>query len=302
MIFLDKAMLRNLLRLLMALTTLTLLPAQAQFKVLTSFTVLADMAKQIVGERAQVNSLTEFGAEVHDYQPKPQQIVQALQADLILWNGMNLERWYQRFLQDVKDTPSVIVSKGIAPISIYSGDYRGKPNPHAWMSPSNALIYVDNMLKAFVKHDADNASYYRRNAGEYKQKLKQMQTWMRQQVRQIPVTQRVLVSSEGAFSYLAKDLGFKEIYLWPINADRQGTPRQIKRVIDAVRHSGVPVVFSESTVSAKPAQQVAAETGARYGGVLYVDSISQADGPVPSYLQLLQVTLNTIISGFKPLQ
>ena len=121
---------------------------------------------------------------------------------------------------------------------------------------------------------------------------------MQAEIAKIPENERFLVTSEGAFSYLARDLGMKELYLWPINADSQGTPQQVKAVVDQVIENKIPVVFSESTVSDKPAQQVAAETGARYGGILYVDSLSEPDGPVPTYLDLLKVTVSTIVKGF----
>ena len=113
----------------------------------------------------------------------------------------------------------------------------------------------------------------------------------------LPENRRWLVTSEGAFSYLARDLGMKELYLWPINADQTGTPQQVRAVIDGVTENKIPVVFCESTVSSAPAEQVARETGAQFGGVLYVDSLSAEDGPVPSYLDLLKVTSETIVDG-----
>ena len=120
---------------------------------------------------------------------------------------------------------------------------------------------------------------------------------VRAAIAQVPEDKRWLVSSEGAFSYLARDYDLKELYLWPINADAQGTPQQVRRVIDTVRENNIGVVFSESTISAAPAEQVSRETGARYGGALYVDSLSVADGPVPTYLDLLRVTSETILKG-----
>lgn len=269
-----------------------------KMKVVTSFTVIADIARHVAGDAAVVESVTKPGAEIHDYQPTPQDIVRAGQADLILWNGMNLERWFERFMQDVKTAKSIIVSEGIEPISIYEGPYDGKPNPHAWMSVENALVYVENIRKAFVENDPANAEIYNENARKYAEQIRAIRDDLHQSIAAIPQDRKYLVTSEGAFSYLAKDLGLKEIYLWPINADQQGTPQQVKKVIDAVREHNVPVVFSESTVSDKPARQVAEESGALYGGVLYVDSLSEADGPVPSYLDLLKVTTKTIAEGF----
>nr|WP_312829086.1 metal ABC transporter substrate-binding protein [Pantoea anthophila] len=273
--------------------------AAEKFKVVTTFTVIADMAKNVAGEAAEVTSITKPGAEIHEYQPTPGDIKRAQGAQLIMANGLNLERWFERFYQHLKGVPEVIVSAGITPIGIGEGPYNGKPNPHAWMSPDNALIYVDNIRDALVKYDPANAETYRQNADAYKQKISAAIAPLRQQIAGIPANKRWMVTSEGAFSYLARDLGMKELYLWPVNSDQQGTPQQVRKVIDQVRKQGIPAVFSESTVSDKPARQVARETGAHYGGVLYVDSLSQAKGPVPTYLDLLSVTTETLVKGLK---
>jgi manganese/iron transport system substrate-binding protein len=269
-----------------------------KFKVVTTFTIIADIARNIAGDAAVVESITKAGAEIHDYQPTPQDIVRAQGADLVLWNGMNLERWFEKFFENINDVPGVVVSEGVEPMGINEGPYTGKPNPHAWMSPANALIYVENIRKALSENDPANAAAYDANAAAYAAQINALDAPLRERLTTIPEAQRWLVTSEGAFSYLARDYGMKELYLWPINADQQGTPQQVRRVIDAVRANSIPVVFSESTVSDKPARQVAKETGAAYGGVLYVDSLSEADGPTPTFLKLLEVTVDTIAKGF----
>lgn len=271
--------------------------AQEKFKVATTFTVIADMAKNVAGDAATVESITKPGAEIHNYSPTPGDIQRAQGAQLILWNGLNLELWFEKFFHNLKDVPGVVVSTGIEPMGIVEGPYVGKPNPHAWMSPKNALIYVDNIRDAFVKYDPANAETYKANAETYKKTIEATIAPIREKLDAIPQDRRWLVSSEGAFSYLARDFGLKELYLWPINADQQGTPQQVRKVIDAVRANTIVAVFSESTISDKPARQVARETGALYGGVLYVDSLSEADGPVPTYLDLLRVTSDTIQKG-----
>ena len=278
---------------------LAALQAEAKFKVVTTFTVIQDIAQNVAGDAATVESITKPGAEIHEYEPTPKDIVKAQSADLILWNGLNLERWFERFFQNIKEKPAVVVTEGITPLSIYEGPYKDAPNPHAWMSPSNALIYIENIKNAFVKYDPQNADTYQKNAAAYAEKIKQLDKPLREKLSLIPADQRWLVTSEGAFSYLAKDYDLKEGYLWPINAEQQGTPQQVRKLIDLVKKNHIPVVFSESTVSAKPAQQVAKESGAKYGGVLYVDSLSAADGPVPTYIDLLNVTVSTIVKGFE---
>jgi manganese/iron transport system substrate-binding protein len=294
----------RLLRPSLLIASLFALPFTAQaedrLKVVTTFTVIADMARNVAGEGVEVVSVTKPGAEIHGYEPTPQDIVGAADADLILRNGLGLERWFEQFLGNLGDVPSATLTDGIDPISITGGDYDGKPNPHAWMSLANAGIYVDNIQKALSAADPANAATYAANAEAYKAQLSAALDPLKAEIAALPEGHRWLATCEGAFSYLARDLGLEELYLWPINADQQGSPRQVQAVIDGVRAHQIPAVFCESTVSSKPAEQVARETGAAFGGILYVDSLSEADGPVPTYLDLLKVTTETIARGLTP--
>lgn len=271
--------------------------AGEKFKVVTTFTVIADMAQNVAGDVAEVVSITRPGAEIHNYSPTPRDILQAQNADLILWNGLGLELWFEQFFQNLRDVPSAVVTAGVEPMGIAQGPYLGKPNPHAWMSLDAALIYVDNIRDALVQHDPENAETYHQNAQSYQAEISNVIAPIKEQILAIPADKSWLVSSEGAFSYLARDFEMNELYLWPINADQQGTPKQVRDVIDTVRENKIGVVFSESTISPAPAQQVARETSAKYGGVLYVDSLSNMDGAVPTYLDLLRVTSQTILEG-----
>ena len=266
-------------------------------KVLTSFTVLADMAKNVAGDKLIVESITRIGAEIHGYEPTPSDLIKAENADLVLYNGMNLERWMKKFLGNVKDVPSVVLTEGIKAIPIMEGPYTNKPNPHAWMSPQNALIYVENIRKAFVELDPDHAETYNANAKAYSEQLKAIDQDLKTDLAKIPEQQRYLVSCEGAFSYLTRDYNLKEIYMWPINAEQQFTPRQVQSVIKEVKSNNVPTIFCETTVNDEGQKQVAEATGARFGGNLYVDSLSSEDGPVPTYLKLLEYDARTITNG-----
>jgi len=272
-------------------------PDNDKLLVVTTFTVIADMARNVAGDTADVVSVTKPGAEIHNYQPTPQDIVRTDKADLVLWNGLGLELWFEKFLGQLGEVSSATVSDGVDPIDINSGPYTGKPNPHAWMSPKAALTYIDNIAVAMAAQDPDNEDVYLSNAANYKKQIEQLTEPLRAKVLTIPEEHRWLVSSEGAFSYLARDFGLRELYLWPINADQQGTPSQVRNVIDTVNKHNIRAVFSESTISPKPAEQIARETGAHYGGVLYVDSLSEADGPVPTYLELIKKTTSTLVTG-----
>ncbi|HET6409721.1 MAG TPA: metal ABC transporter substrate-binding protein [Chthoniobacteraceae bacterium] len=271
--------------------------AAGKKRVVTTFTIIADMAQNVAGDNATVESITVPGAEIHGYEPTPRDIVKTQKADLILWNGLNLERWFEKFFGNVKRVPSAILTEGIEPIGIEEGPYTGKPNPHAWMSLKNAVVYVENIRKALVKIDPANEASYNANAAAYTAKFKAIEDDVRVRLEKIPADKRWLVTSEGAFPYLARNFGMKELFLWAVNADQQGTPQQVQKVIDGVRSNKIPVVFSESTISDKPIKQVAKETGARYGGVLYVDSLTDAKGPAPTYLKLLELNAQTIVKG-----
>ena len=270
---------------------------KADFKVATTFTVIADMARNVAGDEAEVVSITRPGAEIHGYEPTPRDILAARDADLVLWNGLNLELWFERFLRNLGDVPSATLTDGIDPIPIAEGAYEGRSNPHAWMGLGNAMVYVDNIRDALIEHDPDHADTYRANAERYKASIRERIEPLRDALADLPEERRWLVTCEGAFSYLARDFGLRELYLWPMNSDQVGTPQQVRAVIDGVREHDVPVVFCESTVNTAPAEQVARETGAAYGGVLHVDSLSEADGPVPTYLDLLETTARTVVSG-----
>jgi manganese/iron transport system substrate-binding protein len=279
------------------LYTTNYVQADDRLKVVTTFTVLADMAQNVAGDAADVVSVTRPGAEIHGYQPTPGDIRRALDADLILWNGLNLELWFEQFLDNLGDVPSATLTEGIDPIAIASGSYEGQTNPHAWMGLENALIYVDNIQRALSEADPANAQTYAANAAAYKSQIEETIAPLREAVLTIPQDQRWLVTCEGAFSYLARDFEMSELYLWPMNADAVGTPQQVRRVIDTVRAEDIPVVFlrkhgqHRSGRASRPRNRVA------YGGVLYVDSLSEADGPVPTYLDLLTVTARTVAEG-----
>ena len=255
--------------------------------VLTTFTVLADVAQNVAGDKLRVESITKAGAEIHGYEPTPGDIRKASKADLILDNGLNLEAWFAQFV-DGLDVPHTVVSEGVEVMSISEDSYQGKPNPHAWMSPVNVQVYVDNMVKAFSKLDPENQAVFEANGAAYKAELQAVRDQMVQKLAGVPESQRALVTCEGAFSYLARDAGLREVYIWAVNAEQQATPQQITRAIEYVKANTVPAVFCESTVSDAPMRQVTEATGAGFGGVLYVDSLSEPDGPMPTYLDLIR--------------
>ena len=266
-------------------------------EVLTTFTVLADLAQNVAGNRLNVRSIVKPGSEIHGYQPTPSDIEQASSADLIVENGLGLELWARKFTANAGDIPTLTLSEGMEPLLIDEDAYAGKPNPHAWMSPQRTMIYVDQLEQAFSKLDPAGAEQFKANAVAYKSSLQVLDQELRAALETIPAERRVLVSCEGAFTYLASDYGLEEAYLWPVNAESQVTPRRMARLIQTVRDRKIPAVFCESTVSDRAQKQVAAESGARFGGTFYVDSLSKADGPAPTLLKLQRHNVALLING-----
>lgn len=275
-------------------------PAQKDKKViLTTFTVLADMAQNVAGDKAIVESITKPGAEIHGYEPTPSDLVRGKDADLILDNGLNLERWADRFYNSLPKVSHVTLSEGFQPVNIAEDAYQGKPNPHAWMSPKNALIYVENIRKALSDLDPVNAATYSANAKIYSEQIQAIDEKLKQTIATIPADKRYIVSCEGAFSYIARDYGLKEVYLWAVNAEQQSTPKQVEKVINIVKENQIPAVFCESTISNEAQLQVAKESGAKFAGVFYVDSLSPTGGSASTYLKLLEYNLHTLIQGLQ---
>lgn len=263
--------------------------------VLTTFTVLADMVREVGGDAVRVESITKVGAEIHGYEPTPSDLTRAQDADLILDNGLGLEGWFDQFTRDL-NAPTITLTDGIRPVGISVGEYEGRPNPHAWMSPIAGVTYVDNIAAALTELAPDASAEFAENAAAYKGELSTLADELTVAVAALPAEQRLLVTCEGAFSYLARDVGLDEGYLWAVNQESQGTPRQVTGLIDTVREREVRAVFCESTVSDASQRVVADETGATLGGTLYVDSLSNGS-PVPTYLELLRYDIRTIVEG-----
>ena len=264
-------------------------------EVLATFTILADMAQEVAGDSLEVSSLTRPGAEIHGYDPTPGDIRTAAGAEVILSNGFGLENWVDKLTAD-SDATRVTVTEGIDPIPIEGTD---EPNPHAWMSPTLAKIYVDNIVDALSEYSPDNADTFRDNAENYKSQLDDVQDDLTDGLSHLPENQRALQTCEGAFSYLTRDAGMAESYIWPVNSDAEITPDQIRAAASFVDDNDVPAVFCESTVDPGPKEQLIRDTGARDGGTLYVDSLTEDGGDAPTYLDLIRYDVDTIVEGMR---
>ncbi|MBI9114393.1 zinc ABC transporter substrate-binding protein [Sanguibacter sp. YZGR15] len=266
--------------------------------VVTTFTVVADMVRQVGREHVHVESVTKVGAEIHGYEPTPGDVARAIDADLVVQNGLGLEVWFDDFTARL-DAPRLTLSDGIETVPVTRADTGGDPppNPHAWMSPLVGARYAERIATALAELDPEHGDDYRANAREYADELVELHATLTAALGELPVEARVLATCEGAFSYLARDAGLDEIFLWPVNAEQQATPRRMESAIEAIRTRDVPAVFCETTVSSGPQEQVAREAGSAYGGELYVDSLSAADGPVPTYVDLLTYDVELVVAG-----
>ena len=264
---------------------------------LVSFTVLEDIVKNIVGEEFNVKSITKPGMEVHGYQTTPSDLIKGSRAEVFIDNGFGFELWAEKFVSNLK-VKRITIANNLKPLFIGEDAYRGKPNPHAWISPKRGIIYVDTLSRALSELKPQSKTVFKKNAEIYKNKLLEIDEDFSLFLNTLKKNQKYLVSCEGAFTYLTNDYGLKEAYLWPVNAESQITPKRMAKVISLVKTNDIPAVFCESTVSSESQLAVARETGAKFGGNFFVDSLSEKNGPASSYIDLLNHNLNLIKQAY----
>ena len=264
---------------------------------LVSFTVLEDIVKNIVGEEFNVKSITKPGMEVHGYQTTPSDLIKGSRAEVFIDNGFGFELWAEKFVSNLK-VKRITIANNLKPLFIGEDAYKGKPNPHAWISPKRGIIYVDTLSRALSELKPQSKTVFKKNAEIYKNKLLEIDEDFSLFLNTLKKNQKYLVSCEGAFTYLTNDYGLKEAYLWPVNAESQITPKRMAKVINLVKTNDIPAVFCESTVSSESQLAVARETGAKFGGNFFVDSLSEKNGPASSYIDLLNHNLNLIKQAY----
>ena len=264
---------------------------------LVSFTVLEDIVKNIVGEEFNVKSITKPGMEVHGYQTTPSDLIKGSRAEVFIDNGFGFELWAEKFVSNLK-VKRITMANNLKPLFIGEDAYKGKPNPHAWISPKRGIIYVDTLSRALSELKPESKTVFKKNAEIYKNKLLEIDEDFSLFLNTLKKNQKYLVSCEGAFTYLTNDYGLKEAYLWPVNAESQITPKRMAKVINLVKTNDIPAVFCESTVSSESQLAVARETGAKFGGNFFVDSLSEKNGPASSYIDLLNHNLNLIKQAY----
>jgi manganese/iron transport system substrate-binding protein len=259
--------------------------------VVTTFSILADFARVLVGEEAEVVSLVPRGAEVHEYELRPADFRALERADLVFYNGLTLEQWLPQVRAVVGEVVPVIgvaEASGIQTLAIVSGEYQGQPDPHAWMDPMRAALYVSAMEQQLARVLPELGPAIQARSERYRAELAQLHADLQEVFSAIPAERRVLISSEAAFVYFAEAFGFFHEAIWGNNAEAEGGPRQLMRVVDIIAERAPPALFWESTVSSRSVETVSVETGVPYFGPLYVDSLGEPNGAADTYLTMMR--------------
>lgn len=270
-------------------------PVQA----VASYSIIADLVQNVGGERVAVTSLVAFGQDPHTYEPTPRDMQLVAHADIIFYNGFDLELWFDRLVQNAGGQGRTVeVSAGITPRVIDTGTYRGYPDPHAWMDVRHVMHYVGNIQAALTALDLDGQDIYAANAAAYLQELAELDAWIRQEVSRIPAERRLLVTTEDAFRYFAAAYGFEVVgYVFALAPEDEPSARHIAALIDRIDERRVPAVFIETTLDPKLMQRIVEQTGAVAGGEVYVDSLGEPGSAADSYVAMMQHNVRTIVAA-----
>ncbi|WP_339165446.1 zinc ABC transporter substrate-binding protein [Siminovitchia sp. FSL H7-0308] len=274
-------------------------------KIVTSFTIIQDLAKEIGGEDVEVHNLVPTGTDPHEYEPLPEDIKKATDADVLFYNGLNLEGgkdgWFYKMVDSVgqKEENVFNLTESIEPMYISSKDGKEEEmNPHAFIDPNVGIQMAEAMRDALIEVDSDNKEKYEKRGNEYIEKLKEIEQKYSEEIEKIPEEDRILVTSERAFQYMAKRYGLKEAYIWAIDTEENGSPSQIKSLVQFIKEHNVPVLFLESNVDPRPMETVSKESGIPiYEKPIYSDEIGKPGDEVDTYIKYLEYNINIIADG-----
>ena len=269
------------------------LHAQARLNVVTSFSILGDFVKNVGGERVEVTTLVGADGDVHVYTPTPADARKITEAKLLVVNGFGLEGWLPRLLQAAGGKASIVTAtKGIAPLRLGSD-----ADPHAWQSVANARQYVINIRDALAAADPSNADYFAKKAEAYLAQLEALDAEAQQALKQIPESRRKVISTHDAFGYFAARYGIQFIAPIGVSTESEPSARDIAAIIKQVKAAHIPAVFLERIGDPRLMRRISAETGAKIGGTLYSDSLSDEKGDAPTYIDMVRHNITTLTSA-----
>ena len=275
-----------------------------KIQVVTTNSIIYDMTKNIVGDLVDLHSIVPVGQDPHEYEPLPEDVQKVQKADLIFYNGINLENaedaWFTKMVKNagkVADKDYFAVSDGVDVIYLEGENEKGKEDPHAWLNIENGVIYAKNIAKQLIAKDPKNKETYEKNLAAYVEKLEALDKDAKQRIAKIPEEKRLIVTSEGCFKYFSKAYDIKSAYIWEINTEEEGTPEQIANLVRQLRASKVPSLFVESSVDDRPMKTVSQETGKPIHSTIFTDSIAEEGKDGDSYYSMMKWNLDKIIEG-----
>lgn len=277
---------------------------EGSLDIVTTYSVVYDIVKNVAGEHADVQNLAPIGSDPHQYDPLPEDVQAVTDADAVFYNGLNLEAgnsWFEKMIQtagkDGEDAPVFPISEGVEPKLLQSGGHKGEEDPHAWLDVQNGITYAKNARDALIKIDPDHKEAYQENAAAYIDKLEELDEKIKQKVAEVPEDKRYLITSEGAFKYFSAAYGFEAAYIWEINDENEGTPDQIKSVVDLIDEKDVPALFVETSVDPRSMETVSDETGVPIAGEIFTDSLGKPGQEGDTYIKMLEWNADMIAEG-----
>lgn len=276
----------------------------SKLNVVATNSIIADITKNIAGDKINLHSIVPVGQDPHEYEPLPEDVKKTSQADLIFYNGINLETggnaWFTKLVENAKKKENkdyYAVSEGVDVIYLEGQSEKGKEDPHAWLNLENGIIYAQNIAKRLSEKDPANKETYEKNLKAYVEKLTALDKEAKEKFNNIPEEKKMIVTSEGCFKYFSKAYNVPSAYIWEINTEEEGTPDQIKSLVEKLRKTKVPSLFVESSVDDRPMKTVSKDTNIPIYAKIFTDSVAEEGEEGDSYYSMMKYNLEKIAEG-----